>query len=72
MHVVAVAAEVAADELADRRLVLDQENVPGHRAGLHQLDPACEPGQPSTGLIQRRRQSDRRPTEAHAPPWAAA
>ena len=30
----AVAREVAADELADRRLVLDQKNVAGHRRSL--------------------------------------
>ena len=38
-HPVAVARQVAADELADRRLVFDQENRPGH-----QFEPSARSG----------------------------
>src|SRR5262249_59719884 len=36
-HPIAVAREVAVDELADRRLVFDQENRPGHQPELSAL-----------------------------------
>ena len=51
-HAVAVARQVAADELADRRLVLDEEDCPGHTVeGTQRTTRTRTAGPPSIRIV---------------------